>query len=64
MPNINEFIGPKPTEENINNLEKVIGNKPCSKCEMDSLEYFWDPINFTITWTCPAGHHNFVKVNS
>ena len=64
MPNINEFIGPKPTAENILNLEKVIGNKPCSKCEMDSEEYFWDKVNFIMSWTCPNGHHNSIKVNS
>jgi hypothetical protein len=63
MPNINEFIGPKPTKENINNLEKVIGSKPCSKCELDVTEYFWDPIKFIMTWTCDNGHENNVSVN-
>lgn len=63
MPNINEFIGPKPTKENINNLEKVIGSKPCSKCELDVSEYFWDPIKFIMTWTCDNGHENNVSVN-
>lgn len=64
MPNLNEFIGPKPTQSQITNLEKVIGNKPCSKCELDVIEYYWDPINFVMTWTCDAGHLNNVKVNS
>lgn len=63
MPNINEFIGPKPTKESIKNLEKVIGNKPCSKCELDVNEYYWDPITFVISWTCGNGHDNMVLVN-
>jgi len=64
MPNIKDFIGPKPEKEDINNLEKIIGLKPCSKCELDSNEYYWDPINFLITWTCKNGHLNTIKVNS
>ncbi len=64
MPNINEFIGAKPTDDQNSNLEKIIGSKPCSKCDLDSSEYFWDPFNFIMTWTCSNGHHNSVKVNS
>ena len=64
MPNLNEFIGPKPTEQAASNLEKVIGNKPCSKCELDVNEYYWDPSNFIMSWTCSAGHMSTVKVNS
>lgn len=64
MPNINEFIGPKPEQEDINNLEKLIGSKPCSKCDLDSAEYYWDPLNFIMTWKCRAGHSNSFKVNS
>lgn len=63
MPNLNEFIGPKPTQENINNLEKIIGSKPCAKCELNSEEYFWDPSQFIMSWRCPSGHLNTVKVN-
>lgn len=64
MPNLNEFIGPKPTVEENNNLEKIIGNKPCFKCELDSSEYFWDPVTFIMSWKCPAGHLNTVSVNA
>jgi hypothetical protein len=64
MPNLKDFIGPKPEKNDINNLEKIIGSKPCSKCELNSKEYYWDPINFVMTWTCMNGHHNTVKVNS
>jgi hypothetical protein len=64
MPNINEFIGPKPQEVTKEGLEKIIGNKPCSKCDKNSNEYFWDPANFVISWTCPDNHNNYVKVNS
>ena len=63
MPNLNEFIGPKPTKQENINLEKVIGSKPCSKCELDSSEYFWDPSTFTMSWKCPSGHLNTVSVN-
>lgn len=63
MPDINEFIGPKPTQENISNLEKVVGSKPCFKCELDVKEYYWDPIKFIMTWTCGNGHENNVSVN-
>jgi len=64
MPNINEFIGPKPTEKQSSHIEKMVGNKPCAKCDMDSTEYFWDNNNYIMTWTCPNNHHNTVKVNS
>lgn len=63
MPDINEFIGPKPTQENILNLEKVIGNKPCFRCDLDVNEYFWDPVQFIMTWKCANGHDNSVSVN-
>ncbi len=64
MPNINEFIGPKPSVENLNGLEKVVGNKPCGKCDLDVSEYFWDPAKYTMTWTCSSGHLTTVTVNS
>lgn len=64
MPSLNEFIGPKPTIEQKSNLEKIIGLKPCFKCELNSEEYYWDPLNFIMTWTCPDKHLNTVKVNS
>ena len=63
MPNINEFIGPKPTQESLNHLERVIGNKPCFKCELNVQEYFWDPTKFVMTWTCDNGHENIISVN-
>lgn len=63
MPNLNEFIGPKPSEKDIQNLEKIIGKKPCSKCDLDVEEYFWNPDKFIMTWTCEEGHVNSVSVN-
>jgi hypothetical protein len=63
MPNINEFIGPKPTEKQNLNLEKIIGSKPCSKCDEDVSEAYWDPTQLIMTWTCPNGHSNTLKVN-
>lgn len=62
MPNINEFVDPKPSNTDPL-LEKIIGVKPCAKCEKDSSEYFWDPTNFIMSWTCPEGHHNSYKVS-
>jgi hypothetical protein len=64
MPNINEFIGPKPTESQNQNLEKIIGNRPCLKCNLDVDEYYWDPTNFIMSWKCAEGHNNTIKVNS
>ena len=63
MPNINEFVGPIPTPEQHSNLEKLAGIKPCAKCDKDSEEYFWDPTNFIVSWTCPEGHANSYKVS-
>ncbi len=63
MPNINEFIGPKPTQADISALEKIVGSKPCGKCELNVDEYFWDPTHYVMTWTCNNGHLTTVKVN-
>jgi hypothetical protein len=63
MPSLDEFLGPKPTKEQYSNLEKIIGTKPCFKCDKDSTESFWDPSTLIMTWTCPDGHANNVKVN-
>ena len=57
MPNINEFLG-RPEKIFKNELEKMGGEKPCSKCDKNSEEYFWDAINMTISWECPDGHKN------
>jgi len=64
MPSINEFIGPKPDKKDINNLEKIIGVKPCFKCDLNVDEYFWDPIQYVVSWTCSNGHSNTVSVNN
>lgn len=64
MPNINEFIGPRPDDEKIKNLEKIMGKKPCSKCDLDVNEYYWDPAEYTMSWKCDNGHTNIVRVNS
>jgi hypothetical protein len=63
MPNLDEFIGPKPEKIHKIELEKIGGAKPCSKCEKDSEETFWDPINLIMSWTCIDGHSNTFKVN-
>jgi hypothetical protein len=61
MPNINEFLG-KPEKVFAPELERLGGTKPCSKCEKDSEEYFWDAINMIISWECPDGHKNSYSV--
>lgn len=63
MPNLNEFIGPKPTDSQSIELEKLGGGKPCSKCDLDSDETYWDTVNLIMSWTCPNGHPNNFKVN-
>ena len=47
----------------ISNLELIAGSKPCSKCDKDSGEAYWDPSTFTMSWTCPDGHSNTFMVN-
>lgn len=63
MPNINEFIGPSPEKVFKTELEKIGGAKPCSRCEGDSTETFWDPMQLIMSWTCVNGHTNTFKVN-
>ena len=57
MPNINEFLN-KPHQVSNPELEKIVGSKPCNKCDKDSEEYFWDSLTMTISWECPSGHKN------
>lgn len=61
MPNINEFLN-KPEKIFTTELEKIGGVKPCSKCDKDSEEYFWDAVTTTISWECPDGHKNSFTV--
>lgn len=63
MPSLNEFLGPKPTIEQVSNLEKIVGDKPCSKCNKDAGEAYFDPATFTMSWTCPDGHQNTFRVS-
>jgi hypothetical protein len=63
MPNIKDFIGPRPGPEHKLKLEKIIGTKPCSKCDADAEEAFWDPTQLLMTWTCSEGHASTLKVN-
>lgn len=62
MPNLKEFfdraeIIKKP------DLESIHGTKPCSKCDLDAQEAFWDPNSMILAWECPNGHSNQVKVD-
>ena len=64
MPDLNEFIN-KPKPEKIHNveLENIGGIKPCSKCDKDSTDVYWDSITLTMSWTCPDGHENSYRIN-
>ena len=57
MPDLNEFFNPK---EKIMapELEKFGGVKPCSECNKDATEYFWNASTTTMSWDCPDGHKN------
>jgi hypothetical protein len=61
MPSLNEFfkkeklLGPE--------LEKFNGAKPCAECNKDSDSYYWDSVEFTLSWTCPDGHKNSFRIN-
>lgn len=58
MPDINEFFK-KETEVKIPvNAQKVEGQKPCSVCDKDTNEAWWDPEQMFLFWTCPDGHRN------
>ena len=63
MPNLNEFIGPTPAVSHKSELEKIIGSKPCSKCDENVSEAYWDPTTLIMSWTCSSGHDNTVKIN-
>jgi len=62
MPDLNEFFN-KPTE-NLNpyNLEKLGGERPCSKCDEDVEGAFWDPLDMVMSWICSKGHETIFKV--
>ena len=64
MPNLDEFLN-KPKVEKVlkAELENIGGTKPCSKCEKDATEVYWDPTTLTMSWTCPDGHENSYRIN-
>ena len=62
MPNINEFIN-QPEKIYKAELERIGGTKPCSKCDKDSEEYFWDAVKMIMSWKCPDGHENSFEIN-
>lgn len=62
MPNLNEFFH-KPEIIHKTEWQNIPGVKPCSKCDEDADEAFWDPTTLTLSWQCPNGHANQVRVN-
>lgn len=61
MPNLNEFIS-SPRIISKKNLESIKGVKPCSKCDSNADEAFWNPETMVLSWDCPNGHPNEVRV--
>lgn len=61
MPNINEFFH-KPEILKGPELQSLTGMKPCSKCDKDAKEGFWDPVTRQLSWTCPEGHKTIHQV--
>lgn len=62
MPKLDEFFN-KPEIMHKEGLEKISGLKPCSKCNKDAEEAFWDPNALTMSWKCPDGHDNQYRIN-
>jgi len=61
MPDLNEFFkGPEILHKV--ELENIPGIKPCSKCDKNAEEAFWDPASLTMSWKCPDGHQSQVVV--
>lgn len=61
MPNINEFFH-KPERLATTELQAISGVKPCSKCDKNAHEGFWDPVTMQLSWTCPDGHQTIHQV--
>jgi hypothetical protein len=62
MPNLNEFFDKK--EILIpDSLEKINGVKPCSKCELDVSESWFDPEQQMMFWTCANNHKTEYVIN-
>ena len=62
MPNINEFFH-KPELLHKAELEKIEGLKPCSQCDENAQEAYWDPFTTILSWECKNGHKSQFKVN-
>lgn len=60
MPNLNEFF--KKEKIMATELERIGGKKPCSQCDKDADEYFWNAMEFILSWTCPDGHENYYRI--
>lgn len=63
MPDINEFFKKEQKVVIPVNAQRVDGNKPCSQCDADTNEAWWDPDQMTLFWTCPDGHRNEHRIN-
>ena len=64
MPNLNEFLN-KPDKQfnpDHNNLEKLDGIRPCSKCDLNVDGALWDSTKLLLTWKCESGHENSIQV--
>ena len=62
MPNLNEFLKKEEKKEINSSFETVEGSKPCSKCDKNAEESFWNQDSMTLYWECPDGHKNEIRV--
>lgn len=62
MPDINEFFKKEPDIRIPVNAQKIEGSKPCSQCDKNTTEAWWDPDQMLLFWTCPDGHRNEHRV--
>lgn len=64
MPNLDEFLHKNDNSEveYNNQLEKIEGVRPCSKCDLNVDGAVWDSQNLLLTWKCSAGHENSIQV--
>lgn len=63
MPNLNEFLSNKNDKDTNSKFEKLLGVKPCSKCDIDVDEILWDSENLIMKWTCSSGHETVHIIN-
>lgn len=59
LPNLIDFFSEDSSKDR---YIKMLGQKPCQKCDLNVEEYFWDEDNRTMLWTCQEGHETKFRV--